>query len=478
MRTLPVVIASLLLVLSPLGATAQDSKAALEAVSNALGADRVTSIVYSGDGAVYSVGQSYTPGAPWPRFNAKTFTRAINYAAAATRDEIVRTQAENPPRGGGGQPMRGETRQTIVLNGDHAWNIVGDAPVSAPIALVDRQFQLWTTPHGIVKAALGGKGSMQGRTISIVVPGRFKADALVNAQNLIEKVTGTVAHPVLGDLAMEVTYAEYKDFGGVKFPTKIRQNAGGYPSVELTVTDVQPNAVADFPVPPPVSQAQNPYTRATSQMVADGVWYVTGGTHHSVVIEMKDYVIVVESPQNDDRAFAVITEARKLVPAKPIRYVVLSHHHFDHAGGLRGFAARNVTVITHESARGFVESALSTKATVNPDPLTKSGLRPSVEGVRTKRVLSDGTRNVEIHHLAGNGHAEDLLMVYLPKEKLLVEADVYTPLAPNATPPTPPSVYTVSFADLVGKLRLDVERILPLHGRLVPFSELNKTIGR
>jgi hypothetical protein len=125
-------------------------------------------------------------------------------------------------------------------------------------------------------------------------------------------------------------------------------------------------------------------------------------------------------------------------------------------------------VITHENGRAFLERALSTPATVNPDALTKSGLRPSVEGVRGKRVLSDGTRTV----------ADDLLMVYLPKEKLLVEADVYTPLAPNATPPTPPSPFTVAFADQLGTLRLAVDQILPLHGRIVPFGDLNKTIGR
>lgn len=252
--------------------------------------------------------------------------------------------------------------------------------------------------------------------------------------------SGSVAHPVRGDLPIEVTYGDYKDFGGVKFPTKIRHVAGGHPSLELTVTDVQPNATFDASVPAGVAQAPNPYTRVTSQKVADGVWYLTGGSHHSVVIEMKD--------------------------------------HFDHFGGVRGFAARNVTVITHESGRDFVERALSMKATVSPDPMTRSGLRPSVEGIRARRVLSDGTREVEIHHLADNGHAGDMLMVYLPREKLLVEADVYTPLAPNVAPPTPPSVFTVSFADHVGKLGLAVDQILPLHGRIVPFSELNKTIGR
>ncbi|MBM3217677.1 MAG: MBL fold metallo-hydrolase [Candidatus Rokubacteria bacterium] len=479
MRTLSVtVIAAVILLSSPLAVHAQSDKAALDAVANALGADRVTSIAYEGSGVIHAVGQSATPGGPWPRFNLKSSSRSLDYDTGAMRDVIVTTQAENPPRGGGVQPARGERRQEFVLRGDHAWNMVGDAAVPAPITVADRQFQLWATPHGIVKAALAGKGSMQGRTITVAVPERFKAEALVNDQNLIEKVVGTVPNAVLGDIRTEIVYGDYKDFGGGKFPTKIRQSSGGHPSADVVVTDVQPNVVFDAAVPAPVRQTPQPYARVASQMVADGVWYITGGTHHSVLIEMKDYGIVVEGPLNDERAFAVIGEARALPPSKPIRYVVVSHHHFDHLGGIRGFAARNVTVITHESAREFVGRALAARATVRPDALAKAGRTGSVEGVRSRRVLDDGTRTVEIHHIAGNGHADDLLMVYLPKEKLLVEADVFTPLAPNVAPPTPPSPYTLGFADHLRKLKLDVAQILPLHGRIVPYGELDRTIGR
>jgi len=477
MRTVIGVIASLLLIF-PHAAAAQDTKAALQKVAEALGADYVTSIEYSGSGVVYAPGQSQVPGTAWPKFGAKTWTRTINYETQAFRDSILRTQMENPPRGGGVQPVRGEVRQTLIAHGEFAYNMVGDTPAPAPVALAERQFQLWTTPHGIVKAALAGRGSMQGNTISIAMPGRFKADALVGKDGLIEKVNGVVANAVMGDMPVQITYSEYKDFGGVKAPTKITQTAGGHPALDVTITDVHANLVDAIALPAPIRATANPYARVTTQMVADGVWYITGGTHHSVAIEMKDSVLVVEGPLTEARAFAVINEVRTLVPTKPIRGVVATHHHFDHSGGLRAFAAVNVPIIAHESAGAYWQKTLGTPATIYQDHLTRSGLVPTIETVGRRRVISDGTRRVEIHHIANNLHADDLLMVYLPKEKILIEADVYTPLAPNAQPPMPPSPFTVSFADHVKSLGLDVSQIVPIHGRAVPFAELNKTIGR
>jgi glyoxylase-like metal-dependent hydrolase (beta-lactamase superfamily II) len=208
------------------------------------------------------------------------------------------------------------------------------------------------------------------------------------------------------------------------------------------------------------------------------VWYLTGGSHHSVVIEMSDHVIVVEGPQNDERALAVIAEARSLVSAKPIRYVVNSHHHYDHAGGLRAFAGEGVTIITHESNRPFFERTLATPATIERDHLARSGRKAVVEGVRDKRVLTDGTRTLEIHHIAGNLHHDGLLLAYLPKEKLLIEADAFTPGPANAPPPTPANPFSVNLADNVTRLGLAVDQILPLHGRVVPFAELARAIGR
>jgi glyoxylase-like metal-dependent hydrolase (beta-lactamase superfamily II) len=465
------------LLLAPIAAAdAQDGRAALEAVAQALGATGLKSIEIQGGGAAFQVGQSYTPGTAWPQFNVRSFTRVVNYDTASLRDDILRTRALEPPKGGGPY-VRGEHRQIFVLGGDHAWNVIGDAATPAPIALADRQFQLWSTPHGVVKAALAGKGTIQGRMISFAVPGHFKATATLDAANLVERVDGTLTSPVLGDMAVSVTYADYRDFGGVKFPTRIRQSYGGFPALELTVTEVKPNVAADIAVPDSVRQAANPYTRVSSQKAADGVWYVTGGTHHSVVIEMSDHLIVVEGPLNDDRALAVVKEARTLVPNKPIRYLVVSHHHFDHSGGVRAFAGEGVTLITHDASKPFFEKVVAAPATVNPDHLARSGRKVTVEGVRDRRVLSDGTRAVEIRHISGILHADDMLMVYLPKEKFLIQADAYTPPAPNAAPMSPPSPFNVSLAENIAKQGLAVDQLLPLHGRMVPLAELHKAAG-
>jgi hypothetical protein len=265
----------------------------------------------------------------------------------------------------------------LLVSGDVAWNIVGDQSASAPIALADRQFQLWATPQGVVKAAMARNATMQGRTIAFAVPGRFNLKATVSDDNLIARVEGLLPNPVVGDIPVVIDYWDYRDFGGVKFPTRIRETTGGYPTLDLLVTDVRPNAPVDIQVPDAVRQDPNPYARVTTQKAADGVWYLTGGTHHSVVIEMKDYVIVVEAPLNDERSAAVIAETRKLVPGKPIRYVINSHHHFDHAGGLRAFVAEGATVITQDVNRAYLAQVLGAPATVRPDVQARSGRQPS-----------------------------------------------------------------------------------------------------
>ena len=471
-------VTAVLVLLTPIAVYAQDARAALEGISRAMGAGTVKSIQYSGNGVNFQVGQNYTPEYPWPRFVVKSFTRTVSYETAAIRDELVRTTGEEPQRGGGGGGMAPgtEQRQNFAARGDFAWNVVGDATPPAPVALLDRQLQLWTTPHGVVKMAMASNAAVQGNTFSFLVPARFRVWGYVNSQNLVEKVVALVPNAVLGDMRFEANYSDYKDFGGVKFPMKIKQTIGDWPALDLTVTDVQPNAKVDIALPDPVAKTPAPYARVASQMVAEGVWYVTGGTHHSVVIEMKDHLILVESPLNEDRAVAVLGEVKKL-SSKPIKYVIVTHHHFDHSGGVRGIAAEGVTIIAHDANKAFFEKTLAAPATINPDRLAKATKKSTVEGTGARRTLTDGTRTVEIYQITDNIHHGGIVMVHLPKEKFLIEADVYTPPAPNAPAPTSINPTWVSLADNIKRLNLTVDNILPIHGRMVPIADLHKGIG-
>jgi glyoxylase-like metal-dependent hydrolase (beta-lactamase superfamily II) len=273
----------------------------------------------------------------------------------------------------------------------------------------------------------------------------------------------------------ETTYADYKDFGGVHFPTKITQKQGGFPTLELTVSEVKPNVPVDIQVPDNVRQAS---VKVDTDKIADGVWFLTGGTHNSVLVEMNDHLVVIEGPQDDARATAVIAEVKRTVPNKPIKYVVNSHHHFDHTGGLGAFIAEGATVITHDRNKAFFEQSFAAPRTVQPDKLAQSGKKAMVEGMQDKRVLSDGTRTVELYHIQGTVHDDGIIMAYLPKEKFLVEADVYTPAAPNAAPPAQPNPNNVNLYENIERHKLAVDQILPLHGRKVPLAELQKWIGK
>ena len=218
--------------------------------------------------------------------------------------------------------------------------------------------------------------------------------------------------------------------------------------------------------------------RVTADKVADGVWFIAGGSHNSVAIEMKDHMILVETPLNDGRSVPVIAKVKELVPGKPIRYVINSHTHFDHSGGLRAAVAEGATIVTHSQNKPYYERAFATASTITPDQLAKSGRKARFKTVDDKLVLKDSTRTVELYHVEDSHHSDTFLMVYLPKERLLIEADSFTPLPPNAPAPIPPNPLHTNLVDNLARLKMPVDRVLPLHGRVVPASDLYVAVGQ
>jgi len=452
---------------------------ALERVAAALKVNDLKSVRYSGDGYGWTFGQAYKPGEAWPRIKLNSWARTVNYETGAMKEEIVLTRAE--ATGGGGYPHTASQRNEQYLHGAFAWNQTPAGPAAGPRFVVDRFHQLWITPYGVMKAALRNDAKVVTRmvdgksmtTVSFTEPSRFRAVAYLDNGRVV-RVESRIPDAVLGETDVVTTYDSYSDFGGFAFPTRIKQSQGGFPTLDLTVREVVANAPADIALPDAVRTAAE---RVTVDKVADGVWFIAGGSHNSVAIEMKDHIILVEAPLNDGRTVPVFNEVKKLAQGKPVRYVVNSHHHFDHSGGLRAAAGEGATIITQAQNKPYFARTLATASTIAPDHLAKSGKKGRVVSVGEKMVLKDSSRTVELYRTDDNHHSDTQLMVYLPKEKLLIEADSFTPGPPNSPPPAQLNPNNTNLVDNLGKLNLAVDRILPLHGRVVPGSELYVAVG-
>jgi len=475
------VVASLAVVLS-MPSQAQQSTG-LAVAADAMGVAGLNSIQYTGSGSVFSFGQAFEPGERWPRFVQRSYSAAINYQTPAMRLVQVRSQGEHPPRGGGAQPVAADQRTVSVVSGKFAWQEAGaQAGVQAapnPGAVADRSLQLWTTPHGVIKAAIANAGHLDGNTVTVSINGR-DVHATLNAQHLVEKVSYLSTNEVVGDYPIEIAYTDYADFGGIKFPRHIVQTEDGYPTLDIMVSEVRPNAAVSVDVPANVQQTTAPPAlRVTVDKLADGVWYFGTPNAHNWAVEFADHVVVVEGIGSEARSLAVIEEIKKVIPGKPIRYVINTHAHYDHAGGLRTYVAQGATVVTHETNKPFFEKAWARPRTLAPDLLSKSPRSATFETVSDKKVLTDGTRTIEIYHMKGTSHNVANLIVYMPKEGLVFWGDGYNPPEGNdprdfvRTPEQAIDLYRV-----ITVRNLDVKTIAPAHGfGPKPYDDLKKAIG-
>lgn len=453
-----------------------DADAAIARANQAMGGGNLKSIRYSAEGTGYTFGQAFVPTAAWPKITVHSQARSINYDTGSMREEITLSRAE--PKGGGGYPLSGQQRSDQYVSGAYAWNVAPSGPVPGPRFVADRTHQMWITPHGVLKAAQRNKASARslgdGSTaLTFSEPGRFNATAIVGADGLVQRVDSRAPDPVLGEVDVVTRYSNYRDVGGgVRFPGRIEQSMAGQPVLDVQVGTVEPNAAVDIAAPDTVRSASE---RVTTDRIAEGVWFVGGGSHNSVAIEMKDHLVLVEAPLNDGRSAPVIDAVKALAPGKPLRYVINSHPHFDHAGGLRAAVAEGATVVTPASAVPYFERAFATPNRLAPDRLAAAGRKPSFMAVDQRAQLSDGTRTIDIHRITDSVHSDAFLLVHLPAEKILIEADAYTPLAAGTAPPPTPNANNVNLIANIERLKLAVDRIAPLHGRVVPVADLYTT---
>ena len=454
---------------------------ALKAASDTLGVATLKTLQFTGWGATFSIGRNYFPNDPWPRVYLRNYSALIDYDTAAMRVELQREMGAVMPLGGGG-PFTGEQRQIQVVSGSDAWNVPagGGAARPQPGAAIERMLALWATPHGFVKAAIANNATMRrargGTEVSFAIGGKYTMTGVINARNQVERVQTWIDQPLVGDLLVETVYSVYRDFNGTLFPSRIVQSKGGHPTLEVAVVSVQPNAAASIAVPESVRGAKPPPIRVDSEKLADGVYYFTGGGANTLAIEMRDHIVLVDTPTSEARVLAVFAKAKELIPNKQVRFVVVTHDHWDHAGGIRTAMDAGATIVMHEMYRPFFERVATMPHTVMPDRLSMSKKAPKFQTVGDSGQLSDGNRTIEIYNITGNVHAAGLLMAYLPKEKIVAEADAPGQAEPLISVLVPSAV---ALFDNIRRRKLDVQTIAPLHGmHTLTLAELVKNMGR
>jgi glyoxylase-like metal-dependent hydrolase (beta-lactamase superfamily II) len=447
-KTYAVLFTFLIMILAWPGALhMQDGKTIVSTAAKAMGAENLKTVQISGSGSNAGIGQNINPNMAWPVVRVKSYVRQIDLDAAASSAQLIRIQ------------NNAEAPQNQVIQPNAPWG---------------QQFEYWVTPYGFLKGAMANPVTLRSETVggvtynvvSFVLQNRYRVEGYINDKNMVERVRTWVDNDVLGDMMVEGFYDRYQDFNGLKVPTFWIVKQAGFPTLILDVSDARANVAVTIPAPaapPPAA----PAITVQSEKVADGVYYLRGGSHHSVLVEFADHVAVIEAPQNEARSLAVIGEVNKLVPNKPIRYLINTHHHFDHSGGLRTYVDAGATIVTHDVNQAFYERAFAAPRTLNPDRLQQSKKKAAIEITGAKKVLSDASRALELHLIQANPHNDGILLAFLPKEKIIVQVDMYTPPAANAPAPAPNAAVNpnaMALLDNLEKLRLDFDTILPLHG--------------
>lgn len=352
-------------------------------------------------------------------------------------------------------------------------------------------------PVKLVLAGLANKtlqrrsdAEVEGKThavVSLVENGdefRVYVDPQTHLPTLVEILE---SDPLEGDSSYTLRYGDWRKTGSLALPYSLRYELNGKPLQEEQITSIQHNAgfAADpFAIPETVRQQKTDAAPIASQWIlrrvagsvsyldfgrpptvewqrlAEGVHKITGTGHATILVEMKDHLVAIEGPLYDMRTQPVVQSIKAKFPNKPIRYAIPTHHHLDHAGGIRAFMAEGATIVVPLTAQNFYTKVARAAHRRKPDSLERAKTAVTIESFGGgPRILTDGTRQVEIHPLP-TSHADDLVVVYLPGEKLLIEADHISPRNGQVRP----APLVKEFVDRLDKLDLDVTTIVGIHG--------------
>jgi glyoxylase-like metal-dependent hydrolase (beta-lactamase superfamily II) len=471
-------------------AMAQDAQTAIANAQRALG--DVESITYSGSAryvAFQQCGANATAmlchGMHDPMRPITSYVRVIDLEAPASRHT-------------GGTMNIGPGGSTTVSAGTFFEQVTPQqADVSEPWG---GSLELYITPWGFLQGATENNATASRRRVhgrdytvlswspSVKAPSgaSYVINGYLNDENLVERVETWLGENIMGDMHIVATYSDWRDFGGFMAPTQIVQTRGGWPFFEVDVTGARanPSDLATL-APEPANRPSGPGgggQRAPLNVMAeelgDGLYRLTTGpgSYDSLIIEFSDHIMMLEAGQSQARALAYIEETKRLIPGKPIRYVMNTHPHSDHTGGLPALVAEGATIITHANNQEFFERALNTPRTLLDDTLARNPRPAWVDPVEYKKVYSDGDRTVEMYHIWPTPHSNGLLVAYIPRERVLFQGDFSLP-----QPGQPGNDHVRALVPALEKLGVvDFERYINVHTSAEPQTkdELWRAVGR
>ncbi len=298
------------------------------------------------------------------------------------------------------------------------------------------------------------------------------------ASHLLTRYDGISTDNIYGDTATETTFLPpYQPLDGWLVPAGFQTASAGEPGQRLRFVEVKVNQPLDeslFQVPAgyqEVPYEEPPKPKLTE--LAPGV-HLVDGLANVLFVEFADHVLMVDAPQSSGMTAQAVRMIHQKIPDKPIRYAVLTHHHDTHSGGVRTVIAESATVVTTRRAQPLLERMAAAVRTVDPDALSLDPKAARFELVDKKRTFTDGKRVVEILDLGPNPHADEILAAYLPQEKILFQADLFS--IPRVGGLEPASDAAVALAKRLQELGLAIDKLVGAHGVVGTMADLEESL--
>jgi hypothetical protein len=458
---------------------------ALEAINDAAEAlggkariQQLKTLVIDGEGEAPNLGQNITPDAPLPVWKVTGFHRTVALASLRTRVRQMRTAQFL---------FAGDLEQKLDqgIDGEFGYNIGANGMVTRTAASVvqDRRMEVLQHPVVLIRAALDPNAKVDNlrqlndtEQVDITTAlGDVLTLTIDKATKMPLRAASMSDNPNLGDVVIETSFADYETIAGLKMPRHLSTRIDKYPQFDLRVSR---NAVdgddADLSAPADVKTMSLPPAAAISvnaKEVGKGIWWLAGsGNHRSILFEFADHLVLFEAPLNEVRTKAVIDTARSLRPEKPLTHVIVSHHHFDHSGGLRAAVAAGLTVITYQGNVELFKELVARKHSLVPDALERNPKPLKIEAVDEEVTPKDNTMEVRLYHLKENPREGTNLFAYVPRDRMIVQADMYDsgwirhPWGDN-------------FSYNAGLRKLNIVTDVPVHGDIQSYAEVLKTIA-